>query len=90
MGVDDLDEGIRGVKANRAGQKPEGKNDEGCVAKVQQGRDKSSDLELGLEVKDGVGEDVERRPARDKETAPPPVIVLGAQLEMQNLIPVVW
>ena len=52
----------------------------GDLREVEEGGDESDDLELREEVHDRVGEEVEARGAGGEEGAPPPVVVLVAEL----------
>ena len=79
--VDLPNEEERGVEADGARQQPEGDDHDDGVGEVEQGGHEFVNVQLGVEVEDGVGEHVERGPAGDAEGAPPPVVVLGAELE---------
>ena len=52
--------------------------------KSYQGRHKLVYIQLGVEVEDGVGEDVDCRSSGHEEGPPPPVVVLGAELEIDH------
>jgi hypothetical protein len=45
---------------------------------------KKKNLQLGVGVVDGVGEDVERAAAGGQERTPPPVVVFAAELEVAH------
>ena len=78
------DEPVAGVEADGACGHEEDEGSDGHVAEVEEARDELCDLELCEEVEDGVGEHVARGGAGGEEGAPPPVVVLGAQLEVAH------
>mmetsp|Transcript_27966 Transcript_27966/g.65311 ORF Transcript_27966/g.65311 Transcript_27966/m.65311 type:complete len:466 (-) Transcript_27966:756-2153(-) len=77
-------EPVAGVETDGAGQQEEDDGGDEHVPEIEERRDELGDLELGEEVEDGVGEHVPGRRARRQEGAPPPVVVLRAQLEVAH------
>ena len=84
LSVNLVDENIRGVEGDGAGEDGEGERDQGRVAEVEQGWNKGRDLELGEKVEHRVHEDVGGAASADNVAPPPPVVVFGAELEVDH------
>ena len=76
-----MDEQVAGTEADGAGEEEESECHQRHVAEEQEARNQLDDLQLGEEIKDGIEIQVQGRRARRKESAPPPVIVLGDSRE---------
>ena len=83
-GVDLADEEESRVEADGAGEQPEGHDHHEGVGEVQKGRNELFDVQLGVEVEDAVGENVDGWTSGHEEWSPPPVVVLCAQLEVYH------
>mmetsp|Transcript_14657 Transcript_14657/g.38064 ORF Transcript_14657/g.38064 Transcript_14657/m.38064 type:complete len:217 (+) Transcript_14657:318-968(+) len=77
-------EPVARVEADGARHHEEDERGDGHVPKEEQTRHELLDLELGRKVEDRVQEEVGCRRARREERAPPPVVVLRAQLEVAH------
>lgn len=80
--VDLADEPEASEETYRASQQEEQKDHDQRVAKVQEGRGGVLDLQLGREVVATVDEQIDRGESRRQERSPPPVVVLGTQVEI--------
>lgn len=80
--VDLANEPEASEESYRTGQQEEQEHHDQRVAKVQEGRGGVLDLQLGGEVVATVDEQIDRRKAGCQERSPPPVVVLGAQMEI--------
>ena len=78
------DEEEGGEESDGAGDEPEGDGDDDGVDEIDEGGDEVVDVELRVEVKDAVGEHVDRGAPGDGEGAPPPVVVFRAELEVDH------
>jgi hypothetical protein len=76
------DEPETSEKSYRTGQQEEQKHHNQCVAKIQKGRRRILDLQFGHKVVTTVDEQVNGRKTGREERTPPPMIVLGAQMEV--------
>ncbi len=83
-GVDLAHKEVARVEPDGAGEEEELQGHDERVAKVDHRRNKLGDLELREEVEHAVEEHVQRRGSRGQERAPPPVVVLAAQLEVAH------
>mmetsp|Transcript_19166 Transcript_19166/g.26365 ORF Transcript_19166/g.26365 Transcript_19166/m.26365 type:complete len:437 (+) Transcript_19166:111-1421(+) len=81
-GVDLAQEPERAVVADGAGHEEEGGGDQGHVAEVDQRARGRVHVQLGGKVPHPVEQQVGRAGARGAEAAPPPAVVLRAQLEV--------
>lgn len=80
--VDLADEPEAGEEAYRARKQEEQKDHNERVAKVQEGGRSVLNLQLRGKVVTAVDEQIHGRKARRQEGSPPPVIVLGAEVEV--------
>ena len=76
------DEPEAGEESDGAAEDEHKQDHDGAVSEVEHGADEASDSHLGLEIVDTVQHEVERGGAGGEEGAPPPVVVLGAQVEV--------
>lgn len=74
--IDTTDKGIGSQESDGTSQQEIHCTGEEAVAEEQQGRHKSSDVQLEHVVPDAVGEDPEGTAATCQEALPPPVVVL--------------
>jgi len=82
--VDLVDKEVARVKADGTREdKEDGAHDKG-VAKVEEGRNKGSDVKFGEKVENAVKEDVKSGGSGREEGTPPPVVVLGAELKVAH------
>ena len=72
------------VEPDGSREQPKGDDHHQRVGEVEQGGHELVDVQLRVEVEDAVGEHVDGGPARHEEGPPPPVIVLGAELEIDH------
>lgn len=69
-------------ESNCACQNEEGKDYDAGVSKVQEGRGCAFDFQLGQEIMDTIDTKVESGETAGQKSAPPPVIVFSAEVEI--------
>lgn len=77
-----LPENIKLRLADGSGEKEKEEHHDERVAEVQERAGRILDLKLSCEVVAAVDEEVDRRESARQETSPPPVVVLGTQVEI--------
>lgn len=76
------DKEVARVEANSPCETEESVGHDEHVAEVHEHRHSLCDVQLAVEVERGVGKQVQRRRPRSKVRPPPPVVILGTELEV--------